>query len=80
MIRYLESLYDFPGFEQVRDIELQEAAEQCEILEEQIRNKLDEMPPEDRYLMESYMDLRDELEFLHVKAGIRAWKKLHQKQ
>ena len=80
MDKRMKDLYDFPGFERVRDVELQELAIQCAELEEQILRNMEEIPEEERYLLESYMEVRDEMEFLHVKAALRIGKRLQRAQ
>lgn len=76
MVKRMESLYEFADFSQMRDLALLELSEHCAILENQIADYLETIPEEERYLLESYLEVRDELEFYHVKTALQAGKRL----
>ena len=46
-------------------------AEQCAHMEARVRELMIRLPAFDRELLESYLDIRDELEFQSVKVALR---------
>lgn len=46
-------------------------AEECAYMEERVRALMVKLPARDRELLESYLDIRDELEFQSVKTALR---------
>ena len=46
-------------------------AEACAHMEERVRALIVKLPVKDRELLESYLDIRDELEFQSVKMALR---------
>ena len=60
------------------DMHLMTLREQCLALEEKLERVKECMPLSDRQVLESYLDMRNELEFQSVKAALR-WGKRHYK-
>ena len=46
-------------------------AEECAHMEERVRAWMRKLPAAERELLESYLDIRDELEFQSVKTALR---------
>ena len=46
-------------------------AEECAHMEARVRVLMDRLPASDRELLESYLDIRNELEFQSVKTALR---------
>lgn len=69
-------LYKLPDIGEYEDIHLLTLREQCEVLEQQLRQMLPDLPERYQQKMTSYLDLRDELEVQTVKAALR-WGKRH---
>lgn len=46
-------------------------AEHCAHLEARVRGIMEKLSPEDRETLESYLDMRDELEYQSVKTALR---------
>lgn len=67
----LNDLYDAPGQYLPQDVYLQDLAEQCACLEVRIRALAEQLSDDDRLLLESYIDMRDELEYQSVKTALR---------
>ena len=78
MDQRLEDLYHIPNIADYEDTCLQTLRENCEVLENQIRELADRLPEHDRQIVEAYLDVRDELEFQSVKTALR-WGKQHYK-
>ena len=69
-----ERLYDLYRISQnslPQDIYLMDLAEECAHMEERVRAMMVGLQARDRELMESYLDIRDELEFQSVKTALR---------
>ena len=69
-----ERLYDLYRISQnslPQDIYLMDLAEECAHMEERVRALIVKLPVKDRELLESYLDIRDELEFQSVKTALR---------
>lgn len=71
-------LYCVPNVEEYEDLHLMTLREQCLALEEKLEKVMEGMPWDDRQILESYLDMRNELEFQSVKAALR-WGKRHYK-
>lgn len=71
-------LYRVPNVEEYEDMHLMTLREQCLALEEKLERVKECMPLSDRQVLESYLDMRNELEFQSVKAALR-WGKRHYK-
>ncbi len=67
----LHDLYLLPWESTPEEIYLQDLAAYCACLEDRVRSLADSLPSEDRALLESYLDLRDELEFQSVKRALK---------
>ena len=46
-------------------------AEECAHMEERVRELMINLPASDREVLESYLEIRDELEFQSVKTALR---------
>ncbi len=71
-------LYRVPNVEEYEDMHLMTLREQCLALEEKLEKVMEGMPLSDRQILESYLDMRNELEFQSVKVALR-WGKRHYK-
>ena len=67
----LLDLYALADREYLSQVYLQELSEQCGHLELQVREMMENLPLTQQQILESYMDLRNELEYQSVKAAIR---------
>ena len=67
----LHDLYQIPQKSLPQDIYLMDLAEACAHMEERVRALIVKLPVKDRELLESYLDIRDELEFQRVKMALR---------
>ena len=67
----LNDLYRLPQQSLPQDIYLMDLAEECAHMEERLRAFMIRLPASDRELLESYLDIRDELEFQSVKTALR---------
>ena len=67
----LRDLYNIPQNCLPQDIYLMDLAEECAHMEERVRALLNRLPACDRELLESYLDIRDELEFQSIKTALR---------
>ena len=67
----LKDLYRIPKQNLPQDVYLLELAEHCAYLEERVRVFIEGLPEEDRVMLESYLDVRDELEYQSVKTALR---------
>ena len=67
----LNDLYRLPPQSLPQDIYLMDLAEQCAHMEVRVRELMIRLPAFDRELLESYLDIRDELEFQSVKVALR---------
>lgn len=69
-----ERLYDFYhalDMQECEDIHVLTLREQCDTLEYQIVNIMGRLSEHDRYIMEAYIDLRNDLEFESIKTAFR---------
>ena len=71
----LASLYELPDISQFQDADLLSLRQNCSMLESALHTLSDTLPDSDRYILEAYIDARDELEFETVKAALRWGKK-----
>lgn len=67
----LNDLYAFPEDISDVDIYIEDLALHCRQLEDRIQELLENLSPEHRELLLSYLDLRDELEVYTVQKAIR---------
>ena len=67
----LKDLYRIPPRSLPQDIYLMDLAEECAHMEERVRELMVSLPASDRELLESYLDIRDELEFHTVKTALQ---------
>lgn len=74
----LVDLYSVPNIEQYEDIHLMTLREHCLALESKLEDIKMRMDDKDRQALESYIDMRNELEFQSIKTALR-WGKLHYK-
>lgn len=72
----LTDLYQIPEHVLPQDIYLSDLSEQCARLEERVRVIAGRLPPKERQVLESYLDIRDELEFQSVKVAMQFGKHL----
>ena len=72
----LNDLYMIPKTVVEQDIYLLDLSEQCAVLEERVRTLARTLPPEQRNVIEAFLDIRDELEFQSVKVAMRYGKHL----
>ena len=80
MVTLKERLSDFYhglGIEEYEDCHLLTLREQVDALEYQIFDFLDRMPDHDRYILEAYIDLRNNLEVESIKTALRLGKKYY---
>ena len=70
------NFYQIPNIAEYEDVCLQTLRENCLMLEERLRDILEKLSDDDRQVMESYLDLRNELEFQSLKTALR-WGKQH---
>ena len=71
---WMLDLFALADREYLGQVDLQELSEQCGYLELQIREMMENFPVSQRQILESYMDLRNELEFQSVKVALRIGK------
>ena len=71
-------LYCIPNIEEYEDVHLMTLREHCIVLEEKLERIKDCMSYDDRQILESYIDMRNELEFQSIKTALR-WGKQHYK-
>ena len=62
----LNDLYMIPETVVEQDIYLLDLSEQCAVLEERVRTLARTLPPEQRNVIEAFLDIRGELEFQSV--------------
>ena len=74
----LSALYDLPDIDQLEDVHLATLREYCGAMEEKVRYILEGVSNDDRQIVETYIEMRDELEFQSVKAALR-WGKAYNK-
>lgn len=67
----LRDLYRLPEGVLPQDVYLLDLAEQCAQLEVRVREMMENLSGHDRGILESYLELRDELEYQTVKAALR---------
>ena len=67
----LRDLYTLPSCALPQDAYLLEISEHCARLEERLRSVAAKLNEQDRLIVESYIDMRDELEFQSVKAALK---------
>ena len=72
----LSALYHLPDIAQLEDVHLVTLREHCGALEERVRFILEGMSDGDRQIVETYIEMRDELELQSVKVALR-WGKVH---
>ena len=73
----LSDFYHGLGIEECEDCHLLTLREQVDALEYQILDFLDRMPDHDRYILETYIDLRNDLEVESIKAALRLGKRYY---
>lgn len=67
----LADLYQIPEQSLPQDMYLLDLAEHCAHLEARVRVLAERLPDAERELLESYLDIRDELEYQSVKLALR---------
>lgn len=67
----LKDLYHIPEQVVEQDIYIEELAEQCSVYETRIRRIIEKLSTDDKEIVETYLDLRDELEIHTVKIAMR---------
>lgn len=67
----LKELYRIPEKVLPQDSYLQDLAEQCANLEARVLDMMENLSTHDRQVLESYLDMRDELEYQTVKTALR---------
>lgn len=67
----LRDLYRLPEGVLPQDVYLLDLAEQCAHLEVRVREMMENLSGHDRGILETYLELRDELEYQTVKAALR---------
>lgn len=67
----LKDLYQIPKQSLPQDVYLLELAEHCAYLEERVRDLIEGLPAGKRTVLESYLDVRDELEYQSVRTARR---------
>lgn len=72
----LQDLYHIPDHILPQDLYLLDLSEQCARLELRVRSIAQSLPPEQRQLLEDFLDLRDEMEFQSVKVAMQYGKHL----
>lgn len=78
MENYMKDLCNAVDIDKMTDLNLQALAEQCAILEGRVYDMLDRLSASDRYLLQDYMDARNDLECEALKAALR-WGMHHPK-
>ena len=78
MKEVLHDFYNLPKIEAYEDLSLQALSEQCNAYEEKLRKVIARLPEKDRQILETYIDLRNDLEVETFKAALR-WGKTHYK-
>lgn len=73
----LSDFYQGLGIEECEDVHLLTLREQCDTLEYQIYDILDRISDHDRYVIETYIDLRNDLEVESIKDAIRLGRRYH---
>lgn len=74
----IQDLYKLPNITDYEDIHLQTLYESCAVMEERLGAVKERMSDYDRYILESYIDLRNDLEFQSIQTALR-WEKQHYK-
>ena len=74
----IEDLYAIPNIAEYEDVHLLTLRENCGVLEERVNDIMMGLSDYDRHIIESYIDMRNELEFETVKTALR-WGKRHYK-
>ncbi len=74
----ISGLFHIPNIAEYEDVHLLTLREHCAVLEEQVYDILTRVSQHDRYILESYIDMRNELEFQSIKTALR-WGKQHYK-
>ena len=74
----INDFYRIPDIAEYEDICLQTLRENCGVLEERVNDIMMGLSDYDRHIIESYIDMRNELEFETVKTALR-WGKRHYK-
>lgn len=72
----LHDLYTIPESVVPQDIYLLDLSEQCTRLEMQVRSIACTLPSKQRQIIETFLDVRDELEFQSVKVAMQYGKHL----
>ena len=67
----LNDLYRIPDRVLPQEVHLLDLAEQCAQLEQRVRDVTERLSGDDRELLSSYLDMRDELEYQTVKLALR---------
>ena len=67
----LLDLYRLPNIADYEDVYLLTLRENCAVLEDQVRDVLSRVSDHDRYILQAYIDMRNELEFETVKTALR---------
>lgn len=72
----LKDLYTIPHHVVEQDSYLLDLSEHCAVLEEKVRILSRTLPTEQRYIIEAFLDVRDELEFQSIKVAMKFGKHL----
>lgn len=67
----LKDLYQIPKQVLEQEIYIEDLAEQCSVYETRIRQIIEKLSTDDKEIVETYLDLRDELEIQTVKIAMR---------
>lgn len=73
----ITGLYQLPDISQYEDVRLLSLKENCAMLEAQVYDILPRLSEQDRYVIEAYIGLRDDLEYETVKAALRCGKRYY---
>lgn len=74
----ITDMYKLPNLKEYEDIHLLTLSEYCAVLEEKVYAILNDLPDDKRYIIESYISTRNDLEVETVKVALR-WGKNHYK-
>lgn len=72
----ITDLYKLPNIKEYEDIHLLTLSEYCAVLEGKVYAIANDLPDEKRYVIESYISTRNDLEVETVKVALR-WGKKH---
>ena len=76
MNKALQDFYNVPNIHKYEDLSLQSLSEQCNAYEDKVRMLMSCLSEKDRQILETYLDLRNDLETETFKVALR-WGKTH---